>query len=287
MRTPRRRATSACFLIAILLLIPVFALSAESGEWTLAPAGAPDRIQFSLQGSRSEGHYFNSSSDWSASDFHGIDWSIAGKHDVRFTITRDAGTFDCDGFIKDGAGAGLFTFRENPQYVKEMAALGFPLSSEDRQMSFAIHDISVAFARQIKSSGVAGVDTGKLIAFRIHGVTPQFIQEIRSLGLGNVDANKLIAFRIHGVSPEFIKSLRAAGIDTSNPDRLIAFRIHGVSPDYVHELARLGYSHPQPDELIALRIHGVTPDYIEKLKAHGVRNVTLRQLIALRIQGIE
>lgn len=287
MCTPRSRSTSVCFLIAILLLLPEFALSAETGEWTLAPAGVPGRIQFSLQGSRSAGHYFTSSSDWNASDFHGVDWSIAGKHDVHFTITRDAGSFDCDGFIKDGAGAGLFTFRENPQYRKEMAALQFPLSSEDRQMSFAIHDISLPFARQIRSSNVAGVDTGKLIAFKIHGVTPQFIQEIRALGLVDVDANKLIAFRIHGVSPEFVKSLRAAGVDTSNPDRLIAFRIHGVSPDYVQDLARLGYSHPQPDELIALRIHGVTPDYIEKLKARGVRNVTLRQLIGLRIQGIE
>jgi hypothetical protein len=252
------RAQSTLSTLALAIL-PALALAAvDHGEWTLSSSGLPGKVEFSLQSSWSDDHHFSTSSDWSISDLRGLDWSTAGKHDVRFTIARDAGTIECEGFVRDGSGAGLFTFHANPQYASEMAALGFSGVSDERQFAFAIHDVSLAFARDIKAAGVNGLD-----------------------------ANKLIAFRIHGVSPEFVRGLRTAGLDTGDNDKLIAFRIHGVSPEYVNELARLGYSHPAADELIALRIHGVTPEYIEKLQARGVQNLTLRQLVALRIHGID
>lgn len=259
MRALRYRACSACTVSFIALLgVAITQAASERGEWTLNQSELPDRLQFSLQSSGSEYRHFSSSSDWNIADFQGLDWSTPAKHDVHFTIKRDAGVFDGEGFVDHSAGAGLFTFEPNPQYPQQMAELGFPGITEDRQFAFALHDVSIEFARGLKAAGVTGLDTDKLIAFRIHGVSPQFIRDLRGLGLDVSDAGKLIAFRIHGVSPEFVT-----------------------------ELARLGYSHPEPDKLIALRIHGVTPQYIEALRARGVQNLTLDQLISLRIHGIE
>ena len=230
----------------------------QHGEWTAAPGDTAGKIRFSMESADGEGHSFSNSSDWNPADFQGLDLLTPGKHDVHFTIARDAGTVEGEGFARDGEAAGLYTFRPNPQYASQMAALGFPGVTPEKQMVFALHDVSLAYAREMKSLGIEGLDSHKLLACRIF----------------HVDA-------------EFIKELQSVGINVAGVDKLIAFRIHHVSPDYIKDLARLGYPHPDPDQLIALRIHRVTPEYIEKMRSHGMQNLTLDQLIRLRIHGIE
>lgn len=273
-------------LIACLCL-PVFAMSAaRHGQWTLSAARNPGAVWISFQSAAEDEHHFNSSADWKIADLQGLQWPATGKQDVSFKIVRDAGTIDCNGFLSGTEGAGLFTFKPNSGYGREMAALGFSGVTDEKQFAFALHDVSLRFARDIKAAGVQNVDTDKLLAFRIHGVSPDFIKSIQAAGVAETTADKLIAFRIHGVSPEFVRELSGFGVGTTDSDKLIAFRIHGVSADYVKELQRLGYSHPDADKLIALRIHGVTPEYIEGLRSHGMRNLTLDQLVSLRIHGI-
>ncbi|HEX3397074.1 MAG TPA: hypothetical protein VHS76_10265, partial [Steroidobacteraceae bacterium] len=265
---------------------PLIALgSIQSGSWSLAPADQPDRVQFSMQGSQGDEH-FNTSSPWKLTELQGLDWAAAAKHDVSFSIVRDAGTIDCRGFVQEQRGAGLFAFQPNPQFLPEMARLGFSFEGKDL-LSAALFDVSFEFARDMKSAALRGLDAGKLFAFRIHGVTPQFIRDLRAAGLEAADAGKLIAFRIHGVSPEFVNELHGAGINVTDEGELIAFRIHGVSPEFAGEIGHLGYPHAPPGQLIALRIHGVTPEYIQGLRSKGMQNLTLDQLISLRIHGID
>jgi hypothetical protein len=267
-------------------LLPFAAFGAiENGSWTLSSAEQQGTVQFSLQGANG-GHHFNSSSDWQLADLRGLDWTTAAKHDVHFTIARDAGTIDAEGFVQDQRGAGLFTFKPNPQYQQDMSKWGY--SFEDKDLfSAAVFDVSLEFVRALKGLGIRGLDAGKLLAFRIHGVSPEFIKNLRAAGLEAADAGKLIAFRIHGVTPEFVRDLHGAGINATDEDKFIAFRIHGVSAEFVGELSHLGYPHAPPDQLIALRIHGVTPEYIEGLRSKGMQNLTLDQLVSLRIHGID
>ena len=271
---------------ALLGLLPLIALGAvESGNWSLESTDQAGNVQFSLQSSQG-GDHFSTSSAWKLADLRGLDWAAPGKHDVSFSIARDAGTIDCKGFVQDQRGAGLFTFHPNPQYRPEMAKLGFDF--EDKELfSAAVFDVSFEFVRTMKAAAVRGMDARKLLAFRIHGVTPQFVRDLRGAGLEAADAEKLIAFRIHGVSPEYVNELHSAGIKVTDEDKLIAFRIHGVSPEFVGEINHLGFQHAPPDQLIALRIHGVTPEYIEGLRSKGMRDLTLDQLINLRIHGID
>lgn len=243
--------------LSVLALATTASAATDHGEWTMSPSGIPGRIQFSINTSGEFGHHSSSSSDWSTADFHGLDFSTAAKHDVRFTIVRDAGNIECEGFLQNGEGAGLFTFKPNQQYGAQMSALGLTGFTPDEQFAFALHDVSLAFARQMKAAGIADLDADKLIAFRIHGVSEQFVKDFDRLGYSHLDADKLIAFRIHGVSPAFVR-----------------------------QLEQLGYARPDADELVALRIHGVTPDYIQQLRARGIQKLTLEQLVALRIHGI-
>src|SRR3974390_2567314 len=149
----------------------------RSGDWTLSQSDTPGKVEFSLM----EHHHGGNSShqsDWPASSFQGVDFSKPGRQDVHFTITRDAGKLDCAGFLKDGEGAGLFHFQPNPDYAREMSAIGFPVD-EEKQFGMAIQDVSVDFAKQMKGEHLSNLDTDKLVAFRIFGVDSAFIQALR------------------------------------------------------------------------------------------------------------
>src|SRR5713101_8264202 len=227
-----KRTIGLILVIAGVILGVAKALGGEtqSGDWTIRRSDFQGKVEFSLMDSRA-GSHFHSSSDWPASDFSGLDFSKPWRQEVHFTIARDAGKFECEGFLQDGEGAGLFHFTADAKYQQEMKSLGFERIDGDKQWAMAIHDVSLKFARDIKAQNLQGLDTDKLIAFKIHGVTPEFIAGVRAAGVNVSDSDKLIAFRIHGVSPEFVSGIRSAGLNVVDSDKLIAFRIHGVTPE--------------------------------------------------------
>jgi len=312
----RRHALIAYILVACTLVIAFLALASEnlSGSWTLRHSDEPGKVAFALI-THHRGGTSHHESDWPASAFQGLDLSKSGKQDVKFAISRDAGRFDCQGYLEDGEGAGVFHFFPNENYAREMNSLGFTGVDSEKQFTMAVMDVSLDFARGMKAEHLDGLDTDKLIAFRIFNVTPEFIGSLRKEGLNIADADKLVAFRIHGVTPEMVRSLHEAGyqpdedtlialrIHGATPDwieqlsregynhvdlrKLIAFRIHGVSPEFIRKLQSLGFQHPEPDQLVAMRIHGVTPEYIEGLRSRGLKDLTIDQLVSLRIHGID
>src|SRR5215469_13371750 len=168
----------------------------RTGDWTISKSEEPGKVEFSLI-EHHQGHSSSHQSDWPASSFQGVDFSKPRRQDVHFTITRDAGKIDCEGFLNDGEGAGLFHFQPDPNYAREMESLGFPIESE-KQFGMAIQDVSLDFARQMKNEHLTGLDDDKLVAFRIFRVDQAFIAALRAEGLKITESDKLVAFRIHG-----------------------------------------------------------------------------------------
>jgi hypothetical protein len=277
-------AIAALMLAAWVQAAPATAEDLQ-GSWTMAPTREAGKVHFGIF-HRREGNNINSENDWPVSAFQDLDLATSARHDVKFVIARDAGRFDCEGYLDAGNGAGPFRFSPDAQYAKSMAAIGFTGVEENKQFAMAIHDVSLDYARQMKAEKLANLDTDKLLAFRIFDVTSQFIREMRAAGLPANDADKLIAYRVHGVSPAFIADLRRAGIQ-ADEDQVIAFRIHGVTPEYVAKVQGLGYGRPEADQLIAMRVHGVTPEFIAEMKSRGLKDLTIDKLVALRIHGID
>jgi hypothetical protein len=312
----RRNALIAYVLIACTLVLAFIARASETrqGSWTLTRSEESGKVSFAFI-YHSKHNNSNHESDWPMSEFKGVDFSKSGKQDVQFAIARDAGRFDCEGYLNNGEGAGIFHFAPNSQYPSQMGSLGFTGIDSDKQFSMAILDVSVAYAKEMKSLNIKGLDTDKLIAFRIFNVSRDFVEELRRAGLPATDADKLVAFRIHGVSPEmvgfvhqagyqpdedtlvamrihgvspeFMQQLKKEGYDHIDLQKLIAFRIHGVSPEFIEKLQTLGYQHPEPDQLVAMRIHNVSPEFISGLQSRGMKNLTVDQLVNLRIHGID
>jgi hypothetical protein len=312
----RMRRTLAYLVFASLVLLVAVknrAADVRSGDWTIRKSDDAGKVEFSLI-ERHHGGNSSHESDWPASSFQGVDFSKAGRQDVQFTIARDAGKIDCEGFLDNGEGAGIFHFQPDANYPRAMGALGFSIDDE-KQFSMAVMDLSVEFAKQMKNEHLSDLDADKLIAFRIFRVDSAFIEALRAEGLKISDADKLVAFRIHGVSPEMVRGLHQAGyspnedmliamrIHGATPEwmaelkqrgydhvgleKLIAFRIHGVSPEFIQKVQGLGYSHPDPDDLIAMRIHNVTPEYISDMRSRGIHDLSIDQLVSMRIHGID
>jgi hypothetical protein len=312
----RLRRTLAFLVFACCVLLGVVknrAAGVNSGDWTIRKSEEAGKVEFSLI-EHHHGANSNHESDWAMSSFPGVDFAKAGRQDVHFILTRDAGKIECEGFLNNGEGAGIFHFQPDANYSSAMHSLGFPVD-EEKQYNMAVQDVSLEFAKQMKNEHLTDLDTDKLIAFRIFGVDAKFIEELRAAGLKISDSDKLVAFRIHGVTPQMIRDLHQAGYspdedtliamrihgatpewvaelkrrgyDHVDLEQLIAFRIHGVSPEFIEKLQGLGYSHPDPDELVAMRIHNVTPEFISGLRTRGMQNLSIDQLVSMRIHGID
>jgi hypothetical protein len=301
----------ACSLMSALI---VRAAESRSGDWTIQHAEQAGEVLLSLMEHRHGGDASHEASI-RLSELKGLDVSKPGKQDVHFTINRDAGHFDCEGFVKDGEGAGVFHFLAEPHYAQEMKSLGFNDVDGDKQFSMAVLDVSLGFAKEMRGEQLEGLDTSKLIAFRIFNVNSSFVEQLRKEGLKIKDSGKLVAFRIHGVTPEtvhtlhemgyspseddlvamrihgatpeFVEKLKQVGYDKVELQELIAFRIHGVSPEFIEKMQSLGYKHPEPEQLVAMRIHGVTPEFVTDLRARGMKDLSVDQLVSLRIHGID
>src|SRR5664279_3720479 len=278
--------TLAFLLFAVCLLTVVVksrATAVRSGDWTIRKSDEPGKVEFSLIEHHNGGNSSHES-DWPASSFPGLDFAKTGRQDVHFTVSRDAGQIQCEGFLNNGEGAGVFHFEADLNYAREMHTLGFSVD-EERQYTMAVQDVSLDFARQMKAENLASLDADKLLAFKIHGVDSQFIDEIRAAGLKISDSNHLVAFRIHGVSPELVRTLHQAGY-SPDADMLVAMRIHGATPEWISDLRRRGYDHVDLESLIAFRIHGVSPEFIEKLQGLGYSHPAPDQLVDMRIHDV-
>jgi hypothetical protein len=311
--TRKSLSFAAGLLFAAALFSSADAADSVGGSWTARSSETPERMQVSFV----YGHSSQSSDDWNLSALKGLDLAPSARHDVHFTIEGDAGRIEADGSASSGTAAGGFQFTPNPAYPAELRKLGLGEIKPDSQIGFALHDVSLSFAREMAALKIDGLTADKLMAFRIHGVQAVYVKDVRAAGAHASDADQLIAFRIHSVSPTLISSLRPMGgvpedsklvalaihgassdwVSRFNDlgygggavsaDQLIAFRIHDVTPDFVSALEKQGYRHPAPEQLIALRIHGVTPDYISSIKSKGVKDVSLDQVVAMKIHGID
>jgi len=144
-----------------------------------------------------------------------------------FELRREAGTFSFRGEFTGGSGSGTFDFSPDPNYVEEMASLGYrDLPTED-MFKLALFDIG-----------------------------PGLVREFASLGYDDVPLERLVEVTIHDVDPETIRALAAAGYENLPFERLVEFSIHGITPQFLQEMAERGHTNLSAEELVELRIHG-------------------------------
>ena len=204
---------------------------------------------------------------------------------VRFQLKRDAGTFDFEGWFKQGNGSGHFIFTGNSSFNSELSRLGFGRASEEQLLSLAMSDAGLAFINELKAQDYDTNTVEQLVRMANHGVRLEYLQGLKSLGYTVKSTDLVVRMKDHGVSLNFIKELSALGYTNLTPEELVRTRDHGVSASFITEIKDLGYTNTSVEQLVRLKDHGVTAAYIKRMKERGYGDLTLDEYIRLRDRG--
>jgi hypothetical protein len=237
------------------------------------------------------------------------------KTDVNFQIVREAGTFECEGYFRDGKGAGFWKFTPSQNFISTMRARGYDYLTEDDLFAAAIANVSVKMIEDLKSFGYDRLSFDQLFragAFHVtpefirawhsagfknllfeqlvdlgtFNVTPEYLNEIKASGYKNVTLEELTQARTFGVTTDFIQSWRSAGFKDISLQEITELATFNVTPEYLNEIKASGFPQITPHESVQLRIHGINSDYIKRVRARGFPNVTLDELVNLRLHSI-
>ena len=209
-----------------------------------------------------------------------------GGGPVKFTVRRDAGTFTFEGMMRNGVGAGTFSFAPNPNFPEELAKRGFTRPTPTEQYQLARHDVGFAFLDELNRQGYTKPQTADLVRAGQHGVQATYLREMGALGyrLGTLDP--LITLRDHGITPEYVRQMAEQGYKGLSADEIRNARDHGITPEYVRAMRDSGYGSLPMAEIVKARDHGLTAEYVRGIRDAGYTQVPLPELINLRDHGI-
>ncbi|MBI4477096.1 MAG: M56 family metallopeptidase [Acidobacteria bacterium] len=205
---------------------------------------------------------------------------------VQFRLRRDAGTFSFEGVVRNGIGAGTFSFSPDSSFPEELAKRGFARPTALEQYQLARHDLGYAFVDELNKQGYAKPQTSELVRAGQHGVHVAYLRDMAALGYRLGTLEPLIRLRDHGVTPAYIRELSDQGYRGLPADDLRRARDHGISPEYVRAMRDAGYRALTMEQLINARDHGVTAEFIRALDEAGHRKLPLDQLIRARDHGV-
>ena len=181
--------------------------------------------------------------------------SPAGTN-VRFQLKRDAGTFDFEGWFRQGNGSGHFTFNPNSAFNSDLSRLGFGRASDEQLLSLAMTDTGLAFVNELKAQDYDTSTVQQLVKMAHHGVKLEYLQGLKSLGYSVKSTDLVVRMKDHGVSANFIKEIRDLGYTNTSIEQLVRLKDHGVSAAYIKRMKERGYADLSLDEYIRLRNRG-------------------------------
>jgi hypothetical protein len=123
-----------------------------TGQWTIGGPMVQDKVQLTIRRSSANSN-MSSSSPAPLSQLRGLTQAQLDSSGsmARFELVRDAGTLRFEGYLQGGGGGGTFTFSPNPNFAGEMSSLGYSGLSDEKVFSMAVHDVSVAYIRDMSA----------------------------------------------------------------------------------------------------------------------------------------
>jgi len=209
----------------------------------------------------------------------------SGTH-VQFQLKRDAGTFNFEGWFKEGNGSGHFTFTPNASFSAELSRQGFEKPTDKQLLSMAMNDVGFALISELKAQGYESLTLDQLVKLGEHGVRLEYVQGLKSLSYTFKSTDQLLRMKDHGVSLTFIRELSGLGFTGLSAEELVRTRDHGVTPRFINEFMNAGYERMTLDQWITLRDHGVNTTFVEELKAVGYTRLPVEDLRRMRDHGV-
>ena len=188
-----------------------------TGQWLIEFRPGETRVQMEMRYERkSEKGTGHSSHGFSIDPalLSGLsrDQAMSGGTNVRFQLKRDAGTFNFEGWFKEGNGSGHFTFTPDHGFASQLTSQGFGSPTDEQLLSLAMSDTGLALISELKSQGYERFTLDQLVQLGNHGVNLEYVQGLKSYGYQLKTVDNLVQMRDHGVNLKFIQRAGRPGL---------------------------------------------------------------------------
>src|SRR6185369_16188098 len=205
-------------------------------QWLIEYRTSESKLQLSMNyrkaGNNGGFNYHNTDFDMTLDQLVGLTreqvMSSSGTT-VNFQLKRDAGTFNFEGWFKDGNGSGHFTFAPNQAFAAELVRQGFGRATDEQLQSLALSDTGQAFINELKSQGYDTSTVEQLVRMGNHGVRLEYLQGWKSLGYSVKTTELAVRMKDHGVSLNSIRERGGLGYTNLSPEDLVRTKDHGVN----------------------------------------------------------
>jgi uncharacterized protein (UPF0335 family) len=265
------------------------AQTAITGEWVAQTSTEkPGDLYFMLQRHTKDGDTNMSSRDIPLGEFQGLaaDALTSAKTNVSFSIAREAGTFQCEGYFNQGKGAGTWTLIPNPKFISAMRERGYTDLSEQNLISAAMNNITVKFSDDLKGAGYDHLTFEELRRAATHSLTPQYIREMRSLGYDNLSMEELVRARNHNIDAAYLQEVSSMGFENQPLDTVISLRNHNINAAFIGEMKAVGFENLTVEDLFRLRTHDITPAFVNEIKAEGYADISADLAVRLKNHSV-
>lgn len=281
------------FVVIVIGNYVIVAQTTLVGDWKARfDSDKPNKIYLSFERRAEKGKNQNGST-YDFSDLQNLSVEQAkGSGAVKFTLTREAGTIDCEGSFSGGKGAGTFRFTSNPQFVAAMKTRGFDFEAdssggknrdlEERLFTAATLNVTTALADDLLSADFGKLDTEDLFKAAIFKVDSQFMREMKASGFPNLGMEDLVKARIFKIDADFARQVAAMGFDKEPFGSLVKMRIFKVTPEFIAEARNEGLTNLEVEDLVKMRIFKIDSQFIREAKAAGVP-LEIEKLVQKRI----
>ena len=261
-----------------------------TGEWFADFSRKnPAEVQFTIIRRSERGGRHSSGGGIGLGELQGLtrEQAFGARTEVSFRLVREAGTFQCEGFFKEGRGAGHWTLTLSPEFVSTMRARGYDNLTEEQLFTAAVTDVRVKTLDELKAAGYDRLSFDELVEATIFKVTADFIREMKSAGFDNLTLKQLVEARIFEVDGQYAKEVEAMGFGRQPLSKLVNMRVHDITPEFISKMRSMGFENLSLDELGDLSIHHVTPEFVNGIKAEGFAPISARQAVELKIFGVD
>jgi hypothetical protein len=179
----------------------------------------------------------------------------------------------------------LALFDVSTAFIRSMRNVGYD-ETLDKYVAFRIFRVDPEYVREMASLGFDHLSADKLTETRIHGATPDYIRSMRAAG-DDLTLDQYIQSRIFQITPEYAQKIARAGYPDLDRDQLVQFRIQNVTPEFIEGLRAEGYSHLPAQKLVEMRIFNVTPSFIRRANQARGHRVPVDKLVEMRIFNLD
>jgi len=290
---------SIAFIIIVFGNIVIVAQNTVTGTWTADTNEKHDRegnkreseIQLNFERKRERGRSMHGQG-YKFSEIRGLSRENTQNGSVRFSLVREAGTFDCEGTFANGKGSGSFTFTPDQGFFAAMRAKGFDIAKDDdgdrnvdeRAMSAALVNVTSSLADDLLSANFGKLDFDDLFKAAIFKIDGKFMAEMKATGFPDLKMEELVKARIFKIDAAYVKQVHEMGFSDKGFESLVKFRIFKVTPEFLGELKAAGLKDLDSEDIVKCRIFKIDAEFVRKAKAENP-NVTMEELVKMKIFG--